>query len=169
MRESAPSRSRRGSGRGIGLCARMSVGAAKLVCMPTLPRSSGSLLVRTDFTSDVAWEQVIEEAERENEDGFQAGFDAISDPGFDHASWESVKAACPDDPGAAVLFIADSTTLASPDHPILIVDLLEDRPPFRCIPSELWSVENNLNIANMDWEEFAGAAGEDGVFRGFGG
>jgi len=30
-------------------------------------------------------------------------------------------------------------------------------------------VENNLNIANMDWEDFAGAAGADGIFRGFGG
>jgi uncharacterized protein DUF6924 len=29
-------------------------------------------------------------------------------------------------------------------------------------------VDNNLNISNTDWEDFAGAAGEDGVFRGFG-
>jgi hypothetical protein len=42
------------------------------------------------------------------------------------------------------------------------------RAPFRCIPSELWGVDNNLNISNMDWEDFSGAAGEDGVFRGFG-
>jgi hypothetical protein len=28
-------------------------------------------------------------------------------------------------------------------------------------------VENNLNIANMDWEELAGAADDDGVSRGF--
>jgi hypothetical protein len=25
---------------------------------------------------------------------------------------------------------------------------------------------NNLNIANMDWQEFAAAVDEDGVFRG---
>lgn len=137
--------------------------------MPTLPTPSyGSLLVRTDFTSDAAWQQLSDEAQRENEDAFQAHFDAISDPEFDHASWESVKAACPDDDdGASVLFIADSTTLTSPEHPILVVDLVENRAPFRCIPGELWSVENNLNIANMDWEEFADAADEDGVFRGF--
>jgi hypothetical protein len=42
------------------------------------------------------------------------------------------------------------------------------RTPFRCIPSELWAVENNLNISNMDWEDFSGAAGDDGAFRGFG-
>ena len=97
------------------------------------------------------------------------------------ASWETVKAAVPaSSDGASVLFIADSISLSSPDHPILVVDLsdtflsvaefpeIAGRTPFRCIPSELWSVDNNLNIANMDWEEFAGAAGEDGVFRGFG-
>jgi hypothetical protein len=31
----------------------------------------------------------------------------------------------------------------------------------------LWGVENNLNIANMGWEEFADAVDEDGTFRGF--
>jgi hypothetical protein len=35
-------------------------------------------------------------------------------------------------------------------------------------PSKLWSVENNLNLANMDWMDFHRAAGQDGVFRGFG-
>jgi hypothetical protein len=59
---------------------------------------------------------------------------------------------------AAVLFIADSTTLTSPEHPALVVDLLTGRPPFGCVPTQLWSVENNLNIANMDWEDFAGSA-----------
>jgi hypothetical protein len=28
-------------------------------------------------------------------------------------------------------------------------------------------VENNLNISNMDWEEFASEVSDDGVFRGF--
>ncbi|MFF4054379.1 DUF6924 domain-containing protein [Streptomyces sp. NPDC001668] len=31
----------------------------------------------------------------------------------------------------------------------------------------LWSMENNLSGANMDFEEFADAVEEDGVFRGF--
>jgi hypothetical protein len=91
-----------------------------------------------------------------------------------------VKAAVPaNSSGASVLFIADSISFSSPDHPILIVDLVDTflsveefpeiagRSPFRCIPSELWSVDNNLNIANMSWEDFAGVAGDDGVFRGF--
>jgi hypothetical protein len=52
---------------------------------------------------------------------------------------------------ASVLFIADGTTLTSPDHPILVVDLgISGKSPFRCVAPELWGVENNLNISNMD-------------------
>ncbi len=54
--------------------------------------------------------------------------------------------------------IADATTLGSADHAVLVVDLMDFRDeqlqPFRCIPSQLWAVENN-NIFNMDWEDFA--------------
>jgi hypothetical protein len=142
----------------------------KLVRMPVLPRSDTSLLVRTDFTSDNSWQQVSNEAQRENESGFRAYLEPVNDPTFDHANWETVKAAVPvNDNGASVLFIADGATLTSPDHPILVVDLgRSGKSPFRCIPPELWGVENNLNISNMDWEEFASAVDESGVFRGFG-
>jgi len=62
----------------------------------------------------------------------------------------------------------DRVALTDPEHPILVVDLM-DQPgrTFRVIPSEAWGVENNLSIANMGFEEFAEAADEDGVFRGF--
>ena len=131
------------------------------------------MLVRTDFSSDEAderWELVRDEAPRENEDGFRAYVEPVSDRAFDGATWAAVRAAVPaHDEGAAVLFVADTTTMASPDHPILVVDLLHggELAPFRCIPSELWGVDNNLNLANMDWAEFADEVDEDGVFRGF--
>jgi uncharacterized protein DUF6924 len=152
--------------------------------MPTLP-DMGALLVRTDFTDDDAWDQVRDEATREYPDefqpeGFRAYVEPVSDPQWAAATWESVKAAAPvNDTGPCVLFIADSITFASPEHPILVVDLddkilsvaefpeIADRTPFRCIPSELWGVENNLSISNMNWEDFAGAVSDDGVFRGF--
>ncbi|MFC5219718.1 DUF6924 domain-containing protein [Streptomyces coerulescens] len=48
----------------------------------------------------------------------------------------------------------------------------EDEPEegydeLRVIAEELWSIENNISLANMDWEEFVDAADDDGVFRGF--
>jgi hypothetical protein len=136
--------------------------------MGMLPRLGGSDLVRTDFTDSAAWEQVSSEAQQENDDGFRAYVEPVSDPAFDGLSWEAVKAAVPgDDDEGAVLFIADAIALASHERPILVVDLVDDRPPFRCIPSQLWGVENNLSIANMDWEDFADAVDDDGIFRGF--
>ncbi len=141
----------------------------KLARMPVLPRSDSSLLVRTDFASDDAWQEVSDETQRENEDGFRAYLELVNDPAFDRANWQTVKAAVPvNDNGASVLFIADGAALTSPDHPILVVDLGNSgKSPFRCVASELWGVENNLNISNMDWEEFASAVDEGGIFRGF--
>ncbi len=67
--------------------------------------------------------------------------------------------------------VVDESTITSADHPVLVVDILEFEgevlPPFRSIPAELWGIENNLNIANMGWEDFAGAVDTSGVFRGF--
>ena len=142
--------------------------------MATLPIPICSPLVRTDFSSEEAWLRLTEEALAEYDSGFgdvfQADVEPISDPAFSGATWQVVRAAVPaDDEGASVMFIADATTFASPDHPILAVDLLDDpaNTPFRCIPPELWSVTANINIANMDWHDFTDAADSDGVFRGF--
>jgi hypothetical protein len=146
--------------------------------MPTLP--IGMFLVRTDFTDDDAWDQVQDEATREyGPDGFCACVEPVSDPQWAGATWEAVKAAAPtDERGPCVLFIADSITFGSPEHPILVVDLddkilsvaefpeIADRTPFRCVPSALWEVENNLSIANLDWEDFAGTLDDDGIYRG---
>ena len=138
--------------------------------MRTLPKTDVSLLVRTDFTDDSAWQQLRNEAQAVNDDGFQAYIEPVDDQAFEGVDWHVVKAAMPpNENGASVLFIADRLACRSPEHPILVVALGEtdDAIPFRVIPAELWGIENNLNIANMDWQEFANAVDEDGVFRGF--
>lgn len=148
--------------------------------MSTLPEWC-ALLVRTDFTDDAAWDQVRQEATREyGPDEFCADVEPVSDPQWAGAAWEAVKAAAPvdDESGPSVLFIADSITFASPEHPVLVVDLqdkflsvaefpeIAGRTPFRCLPSALWEVENNLSIANLDWEDFAGNLDDGEVYRG---
>ena len=135
-----------------------------------------SLLVRTDFSSDDAWDEVRGEATRQYEYGFAANLLPVSNPAFDGAGWQAAKAAEPPDHQkdgyaySAVLFVADHLTFSDPEHPILVVGFgsNSDESAFRVIPSQLWSVENNLNIANMDWRDFFQAIGADGVFRGFG-
>jgi hypothetical protein len=134
----------------------------------SLPTSESSLLVRTDFTDDSAWRHLSAQATHENVDGFRAYVEVVDDPAFDEQTWQAVRSAVPrHDSMAAVLFVADHTALSSTDRPILVVSLADDVEPFRCIPSELWGVDNNLNLANMDWDDFSDATDEDGVFRGF--
>lgn len=136
--------------------------------MLNLPSSESSLLVRTDFTDDAAWQRVRSAALAESADGFRAYVTVIDERAYDGAAWDDVRqAAMAGGQHAAVLFIADHSALGK-DHPIQVLDLSrESRAPFRCIARELWSVDNNLNIANMDWEEFADNTDGDGIFRGF--
>jgi maltoporin len=65
-------------------------------------------------------------------------------------------------------FIADQTTFTNPERLVLVVDLYEEPGrTFRVIPHEMWSVQNNLSVANVDFYEFADNIDADGVFRGF--
>ena len=66
------------------------------------------------------------------------------------------------------VFIVDRTTFTNPEQPVLVVDLCNELGrTFRIIPSEMWGVENNLSLSNMDFFEFADNVDADGVFRGF--
>jgi hypothetical protein len=136
-----------------------------------LPPSNVSLVVRTYFGDENAWTRLCAEIEQPSEEGFTAYVDFVSDQAFEGLDADALKAAMPVNDEVSVLFVADEATLTAADLPVLVVDLVEFEGevlrPFRSIPAELWSVENNLSIANMDWEDFTDAADSSGVFRGF--
>jgi hypothetical protein len=147
----------------------------------SFPPNFYALLVRTDFTDDDAWARVAAAATRPSPEGFTANVGPFSDPANDGADWETLRDAAMatvQEDYSTVLCVADSATIQSGDHPILVVStsrFYRDRfpdefaamRPFRCIPSQLWGVENNLNLANMDWRDFADHVDEQGVHRGF--
>jgi len=135
--------------------------------MKKIPKTENSLALRTDFSDDRAWETVcaaIDEPVGE----FKAYVDFVSDPEYAGLEAEELPAMPSDDPHRRFAFIVDHMALSHPEHPILVVDL-KDEPgrAFRVIVSEMWGVENNLSIGNMDFEEFADAVDRDGIFRGF--
>jgi hypothetical protein len=67
------------------------------------------------------------------------------------------------------LFVADHEAVPNREHPLLAVDLHEQRGrTLRGIPAQMWAVENNLFVANMEFSSFAKAADPDGVLLGFG-
>jgi hypothetical protein len=138
--------------------------------MAELP--SGAVLVRTWFGDDGAWESLVRAVKTPTEEGYLPDVIPVNDPAFEGLSPKGLKAKQSGD--AAACFLADETTLRSSEHPVLAVWVLPPSDdgrgmvvPFRVAVAVLWSVENNINLANMDWGEFTRARDADGVFRGF--
>lgn len=133
---------------------------------------SASVLVRAWFGDDSAWESLVVEVRTPSDEGFLANVAVVNDLAFEGLSAEALRTRQAG--GAIVSFVADETTFVSAEHPILAVWVLprrdddrRDLRPFRVVPAALWSVENNINLGNMDWADFTGSAAGDGVFRGF--
>jgi hypothetical protein len=104
----------------------------------------------------------------QTENAFQASVECISDKSCAGLTPQTVASVLPTGSQRAFVFLVDAEAIADPEHPVLVVDLIEEPGrSFRVVPSEAWGVENNLRLANMDFEEFAESADSDGVFRGF--
>ncbi|MFI6039537.1 DUF6924 domain-containing protein [Streptomyces sp. NPDC051315] len=129
------------------------------------PRDLTSLVLRTDFTDDAAWDAL-----RAALDEDHATF--VSDPRFADVSIPALMAednAAAEDEQLTYLFLADATALADPRHPLLALDLWDEPGrTFRVPPAWFPDVSANLSIANMDFEDFADCADATGTFRGFG-
>src|SRR5580698_2643833 len=125
--------------------------------MKPLPQVHETLLVRTDFSDETAWQEVC------------AGVRA-EDPEYQAATTEQLVELASGDSSHVLMFIADETTISRPDHPILVVDLvLKPGRTFRTIPAQVFGIDSNLSIGNADWEDFAELVDDDGVFRGLSG
>lgn len=133
-----------------------------------LPNTKDVLVLRTDFTSDSKWENICDLISKSGKDlGFKPYVEYLSKKKFEGLKKERLLKRN-DNYIHLFIFIVDSITINHKEHPILCVDLY-DKPgdSFRVIPSEMWAVENNLSISNMDFEEFLDATDKDGIHRGF--
>lgn len=132
-----------------------------------LPMTKDTPLVRVDFRDDTAWALLCERVMAPVGE-FRAYVECVSTLECDGASPAQLASAVPEQGVHSILLVADDRALNDPEHPVLVVDLTSDLVrTFRVLPHAVWSVENNLSIANMDFDEFLGAVDEDGVFRGF--
>ncbi len=124
---------------------------------------------RTDFSQDDLWNRIVTLAQQaEPEFGFSANLSFIDNINNDERTPEDLCTYFGKDSEYSCFFVVDKLTLNHREFPLLCVDLWEKwGNQFRVIPGELWGVENNLSIANMDFQEFATAVDEDGIFRGF--
>jgi hypothetical protein len=135
--------------------------------MKDLPDSDHALVVRTDFSDEAAWVRVCSQIAAPVGE-FRAYVAFVSDPAFAGLNSSALTSLAQRGPYRSFLFVVDSVALADSEHPILVVDVVDEPGrTFRVIPSEMASVENNLSIANMDFADFAESVDADGVFRGF--
>jgi hypothetical protein len=126
-----------------------------------------ALVVRTDFSNDAAWDAIrIDMSRPRTALGFRANLDFLSDRRYDGLTAEALVELAPE--SHTFFFVVDSKALTDAEHPILVIDYF-DRPfrTLRVIPAEMWSVENNLSLGNMDFDDFVTSAGPDGIFRGY--
>ena len=128
-----------------------------------------AIVLRTDFSDQRTWEALRAEIQAPvGEAGFLADVEFVDDARYSGLAVAQLFRAFAEHGARTFAIVADGMTMTHPEHPLLIVDLYADRGrEFRAVPSQIQSIENNLSLANMDFEDFAGAVGTDGVFRGF--
>ncbi|MER5185384.1 hypothetical protein ABT009_45165 [Streptomyces sp. NPDC002896] len=136
----------------------------------TLPQPADltSLVLRTDFSDDAAWDAV-----RAAIDGADVHPNAtyVSDPRFTEVSIQVLvdeDAAAEEDDKITYAFLADTTTMTEPSRPLLVVDLYDEPGRTFRVPVRWFSeISANLSIANLDFADFADTADGSGTFRGF--
>ncbi|WP_189883849.1 DUF6924 domain-containing protein [Streptomyces xantholiticus] len=131
--------------------------------MKSLPETDWTLLIRTDFSDQAAWQALHAAVTTPIEEDFLANVDIVDDPAYRDLTSEQITSLTADE----FLIVADKTALTTPGMPLLVILKSEGGGELRVIAEELSSIENNISLANMDWSEFVDSADEDGVFRGF--
>jgi hypothetical protein len=136
-----------------------------------LPKTDDPLVIRTDFENEASWTTIcdlIRQPRRDAGQEFFAYVEFLDDADFSDLTDQELLARVPSDYCHTFLFVVDIVATRSPDFPVLVIDLHNERGrTFRTIPSQIQSIENNLSISNMDFYEFADTVDEDGVFRDF--
>jgi uncharacterized protein DUF6924 len=131
------------------------------------PADLTSLVLRTDFSDDAAWE-AVQTAVASSSEYPCATF--VSDPayaGVDVQALIDADSRAEEDDKVTYLFIADALTMAEGEHPLLAVDLWEEPGrTFRVTPRWFADVSANLCIANLSFYDFADAADASGTYRG---
>jgi hypothetical protein len=134
--------------------------------MTIIPNTDDTPFIRTDFSHDAAWSELVAAVETPSEDGFRANLCIVNQPDFQDLDATRLRGLATDTDHAA-LFVADEIAMTDPEHPVLCIELLGRGRSFRIVPEELWEAERNLSLASMDFGDFADAVDDDGVFRGF--
>lgn len=159
--------------------------------MPLSPLSErndfSAVIIRTDFTDEAAWRRVtaqLESSSHHHRD-LRKHYVVIDSPELAHADTDTILTALSTrkdlNSRISVVFVADSATMRAAHHALLAIrtltrkDLGDDTHEvvvgfgreFRTVPGAVNEIHANLQLANMNFEDFSSVAREDseGVFR----
>lgn len=137
--------------------------------MKQISETENPLVLRTDFSNQAAWERICRIIRKPvGVFRFRANVDFVDDVEYAGLTKDQLLELIPKDYSHNFIIVVDQAATSLPDHSLLIVDLYErSGREFRAAPSQIQGIENNLSIANIDFEEFAESVDESGVFRGF--
>jgi uncharacterized protein DUF6924 len=137
--------------------------------MKPIPETEYALVLRTDFSDQAAWNALRAEIQKPVDPfGFRAYVEFLDDVAYADITKEQLLKLFPPNHNHSFIIVADQIAISHPEHPLLVIDLFDESArEFRAVPTQIQGIENNLSIANMDFEEFADAVDKDGVFRGF--
>ena len=138
-------------------------------------------VIQTDFSSDDQWAAIRDLIIAEQPEFPFVNF--VSDLAHRDQSVADVVRSLPDNYPALHCYIVDRDSIENPEHPVLVVGFyaadhksLERSPretpegeisTFRALPSQIWSIEANLSLSNLGFDEFEACVDADGVFRGY--
>ena len=124
--------------------------------------AESSPLVRTGTGADDAWRALIHAVRTPSSEGFGAQVEPTSGPRYRGLSPSEI--ADLNDPvhPAPAIFVADDEALAYLASVVVVVG----QEWFRCVIGQVWSVENNLRLMNMDVSTFLEAL-RGGLFDGY--
>lgn len=131
-----------------------------------IPKSENAVLIRTDFSDEGAWHDLLEAA-RDPAEPFTFNMEVVDHRANKGATVDQLMEALPADYPHSFMVVADKGAISDSDYPLLVVDLLEEPGrQFRALAAEVASIDNNLSIGNMGFEELAQMVDEGGIFRG---
>lgn len=124
-------------------------------------------LVRTWFDDGDSWTRLVAAVRSPEAWDAIANVQILDDPQAARMSVAEIASLDPKPFGRVI--IADERSMTDPGFPLLLAraDGTESPEQLRVIATELYEVEINLDLANLDWEDFVDRRHADGVFRGF--
>lgn len=137
--------------------------------MHPIPQTENALVLRTGFGDDAAWQAICAAIRRPvGLFRFRAYVDFLDERDYEGIDRERLLALIPERYNHTFIIVADNVTFSHPEHPLLVIDLYhQPGRSFRAVPAAIQGIENNLSIANMDFEDFSEAVDGDGIFRDF--